>query len=677
MPLLPSALTLMAGVLLGLTGWWPVVACVSAIGSAVLFFLHRNRWALALLFCSLGTINSHFRIPVQAPDFISDQPALYSGLITRTRIGNSSQTLTVHINRCGTDSTNISDISPFDATVTVPAFDTEYEPMQTICFRAALSPVNPVHDLPDELTSADIQLKQRIFMHCVIPPDSVKSVTPASGIKASLKRFQSESTRLLLCSNLKPRTKEFLCTALLGDPSAINPEVRSDFASAGLAHILALSGLHVGLIVMLVSLALWPLRMVHGQIVATIITISLLWLYAAFTGMGDSVVRAVVMLSVYLGAGIFQRRNSGINSLCFAAIAILLVDPSALFSIGFQLSFAAVAAILVFANSINPVSQRHRLAYSIASLLSVSISAMIGTALISCYYFHTLPVYFLIANISTALILPWLIGGGAVLTLLLWLGCDPPWLCHILDLLYSATETIALWVASLPGSTVGQIYRPAWLLLPYAGVLAMLKLWLETRRKLWGSLLLLSIVITGACFVIPADKNLSDTLYIARTTYHTNLIADIPDTNPIIITTAPRADLGAALHNANMRYANFLGMRGYDSLRVASESITAGNLRWKRPWLQLPRLSILVISSDTLLHHAEGHAQYAILCRGYRKSIHQLTERVVCDTIVLSYDLHPKRLARYRAECDSLGLPYRNMRSDGPWSIPISSRKPR
>lgn len=674
MPLLPGALALMAGILMGLTHWWIWMAAGAATAAAVLFILRRHRWALPLLLCALGAVNGHFRIPTHAPDNISDLPAFYSGTITRCRVGNSSQTLTVTINKSGADTAALAPIPPFEATVTVPAFDSEYEPMHSITFHASLRPVEVIHDLPDELSSADIQLRQRIYLHCVIPSDSIRSTAPVKGISASLKRIQCESARLMLSSNLAPRTKEFLCTALLGESSAISPDIRADFASAGLAHILALSGLHVGMIVMLVSLALWPLKIVRGQIAGTVVTILLLWFYAALTGMGASVVRAVVMLSVYLGAGLFQRRNSGINSLCFAAIVILLSDPASLFSIGFQLSFAAVAAILVFANSINPVPRRHRMLYAIASLLSVSLSAMIGTALISCYYFHSLPVYFLIANVAAGVLLPWLIGGGLLLLLLLWMGVDPIWLCDILNQLYTATEAVAVWVASLPGSTVGQIYHPAWLLIPYCCVLVLLKLWLETRRTACGLLLLLSVAITGVCFMLPKENEDSDRLHIARATYRTNLIANISGTNPIIITTAPKADIGATMHDANMRYAHYLGKRGYDTLRRADNCISVPKLRWQRPWLELPGCSIIVISSDSLLRHAKGHARYTIVCRGYRKTIHRLLNEMSCDTLVLSNDLHPKRAARYAAECDSLGIPYRNMKSDGPWSLPISSR---
>nr|MDE7025890.1 ComEC/Rec2 family competence protein [Paramuribaculum sp.] len=517
-------------------------------------------------------------------------------------------------------------------------------------------------------------LKNRIFMHCVTPNDSIKQILPTKGLIPALRRYRSDASQILLQSDLRPRTKEFLCTALLGDATIIDTEVRADFASAGLAHILALSGLHVGLIVMLVSLTLWPLKIVGGGTVRTIIVILLLWLYAVFTGLGASVVRSVLMLSVYFGAKILQRQSSGYNSLCFAIIVILLADPASLFSIGFQLSFSAVASILLFANTINPISQRNRLAYNTMSLTCVSLSAMMGTALISCIYFHNLPVYFLLANVAITLLLPWLIGGGAILMILEWCGCNPEWLYCFIDTLYNMVEGTARWVSSLPSATICHIYLPAWILLPYTAVIALLKLWLHNRRT-WTAISAIGAAgIAAACIIFIPRTNEPPTMYVTRTTYHTNIVAYTPNEQPVMITTATNADLGATMHKANRKYIHFLGRRGYDSLHHGGHRHITNNWVWNRPWLDTGLRFIALISHDSLLRKPPKQVSHALICRGYRGNIKNLNNILRPDSIVLSYDLHPKRAKRYETECDSLKIPYRNMREDGSWQFPINSR---
>lgn len=669
MPLLIPAAMLVAGTVCGITVWWGYFTAAAAAGCIALLFTSYKLVAFALALSAIGAFNAKLRVATDAPEAYNDTIYYYQANILQTRIGDTSQTLTLRVTHAAKDSTQLKKIAPFDATVTVPSFHTEYEPMHTIQFVGALHNIEPEHDLPDEITAADIQRQRGIYLHCVLPADSIKSIFPTPGVVAGLRRQRSEAARLLLTSSLQPRTKEFLCTALLGDAAVISSDVRQDFASAGLAHVLALSGLHVGLIVMLVSFALWPLRIVRGNVIATIIVILLLWLYAVFTGLGASVVRAVVMLSVYLGARILQRQSSGYNSLCFALIVLVLADPGSLFTIGFQLSFAAVAAILLFAKALNPISMRNRIAYNAMGLVCVSLSAMIGTALISCIYFHNLPVYFLLANVATTLLLPWLIGGGAVLLLLEWAGWDAVWLCHIIDFIYAVVEWVAQWVASLPYATLRHIYMPAWILIPYAAVVATLKIWLEKRSRPWGSIFIGTVLVMLVCsFLLPEPKDTAK-LYVARTTYHTDLIVNIPEKRPVLITTATSADRGAAIYRANQRYTHFLGRRGYDSLMCVRDSFRNDLVTWHRPWLKAGKEHIAVISNDSLLITPSMHIDYALVCRGYRKDIKDVVEFMHPDTVVLAYDLHPKRASRYAAECELLKIPYRNMRSDGAWSI--------
>lgn len=671
MPLLLPAAMLTAGTVCGITVWCWYLAAAASMGCIALLFTRYKLVAFALALGAIGSVNAKFRVATEAPATYTDTTYCYQANILQTRIGDTSQTLTLKVTHAAKDTSQLHSIDPFEATVTIPSFHTEYEPMHTIWFVAAFHNTTPEHDLPDEITAADIQRQRRIYLHSILPDDSIKIVFPTPGIIASLRRQRTEASSLLLISSLKPHTKEFLCTALLGDAAIISSDVRQDFASAGLAHVLALSGLHVGLIVMLVSFALWPLRIVRGNVIATIIVILLLWLYAVFTGLGASVVRAVVMLSVYLGARILQRQTSGYNSLCFALIVLVLADPGTLFTIGFQLSFAAVAAILLFANALNPISMRHRVAYNAMGLVCVSLSAMIGTALISCIYFHNLPVYFLLANVATTLLLPWLIGGGAILLLLEWAGWDPVWLCQVIDFIYGIVEWVAQWVASLPYATLRHIYLPAWILIPYAVVVALLKIWLEKRNKVWGTILIGVACIMMTCsFLLPEPED-SAKLYVARTTYHTDLIVNIPGEQPVLITTATSADRGAAIYRANQRYTHFLGRRGFDSLLCVRDRFRNNFVTWHRPWLKAGKKQLAVVSNDSLLMTPLTHIDYAIVCRGYRKNIEDLVEITHPDTIVLAYDLHPKRALRYAAECDTLKIPYRNMRLDGAWSIPM------
>ena len=163
-------------------------------------------------------------------------------------------------------------------------------------------------------------------------------------------------------------------------------------------------------------------------------------------------------------------------------------------------------------------------------------------------------------------------------------------------------------------------------------------------------------------------------MYVTRTTYHTNIVAYTPNEQPVMITTATNADLGATMHKANRKYIHFLGRRGYDSLHHGGHRHITNNWVWNRPWLDTGLRFIALISHDSLLRKPPKQVSHALICRGYRGNIKNLNNILRPDSIVLSYDLHPKRAKRYETECDSLKIPYRNMREDGSWQFPINSR---
>lgn len=672
-PLLWPTVAFVSGVLCGNTQWGLIFATITCVSAITIALTQRYKTAALMALCAIGAANAYYRIPRQGNTNPPEGICRYQGDIIRARIGDTSQNLIITITGYASGIDSIRPITPFDASITIPSFNTEFEAWHTIVFTGNLSADTADHDLPDELSPSDILASQHIYVHGLIPMDSIKSITPTKGILASIKRWRVPISHLLLQSELKPASKEFLCTALIGDSSVLDANIREDFASAGLAHILALSGLHVGLIAMLVSIALWPVRIWGAKIPRVTAILILLWLYAIITGLSPSVVRATTMLSIFLGADMLQRRNCSYNSLCCAALVILAFDPEAIFTIGFQLSFAAVAAILLLSGDLNPISPRHRILYAFTGYLCVSLAAVLGTAMISCIYFHTFPLYFLLANIVTSLLLPWLVGAGVILLIIEWCGFDPGWLCTSIDFLYCLIAKTAGATASLPGSTINNIYIPAWTLIPYTCIIATIKLWITTRKIIFGTVTALLTLVTAIGITSAPSPSNTPAIYLTRTTYHTNLLAYDGDTTLYMITTAQRPDKEPNLYFATRRYADFMGKRSINHISDAGDALHTNMMDWNRPWLRYGHRFYAVISNDTLLTRTKKHVDYALICRGFRGNMTNVANVLHPDSIILSYDLHPKRTTRYKIECDSLGIPCRAMRYDGAWQLPSSN----
>lgn len=188
---------------------------------------------------------------------------------------------------------------------------------------------------------------------------------------------------------------------LLGIKSGLDPEIKASYAATGAMHVLAVSGLHVGIIYLIISslLKLIP-SYTFTKYAVPILSIIALWSYALLTGFSPSILRAVAMLTVIIMGQSLNRKANTYNSLAIAALALLLFNPVLLFSVGFQLSFLAVIGIVFIYPRLYKILQfNNALISKIWSLTCVSIAAQIATFPLSIYYFNQFPNYFLLSNL--------------------------------------------------------------------------------------------------------------------------------------------------------------------------------------------------------------------------------------------------------------------------------------
>ena len=186
----------------------------------------------------------------------------------------------------------------------------------------------------------------------------------------------------------------------VGDKSAVSKDVRQSYNVSGAAHVLALSGLHMGIIYALLTLLTSRLRL--RLLSQTVIVLSL-WAFVFLVGMPPSAVRSATMLSLYALLSLGYRQHTSVNALAFTAIVILIVSPYTLFDIGFQLSFVSVLSILVWLPIMErwvplDLQQRHRMVRWLWGMTAVSLAAQLGAAPLVAYYFGRFSTYFLLTN---------------------------------------------------------------------------------------------------------------------------------------------------------------------------------------------------------------------------------------------------------------------------------------
>lgn len=207
---------------------------------------------------------------------------------------------------------------------------------------------------------------------------------------------------------------------LLGYKNDLSTDLKSDFAAAGAMHLLAVSGLHVGIVYLLLSYLLMTLGYFEKiQLMRSLLTILGIWIYAFITGASPSVLRSATMFSIMAAAQNLERPGSSFRSIFLSAFLLLIYNAQWLFDLGFQLSYSALLGILIWQGRIESLLRsKARVLNWLNKLVSVSLAAQLGTLPLTLYYFHQFPTYFWLSNILMIPLVTFLMYSGLVLLLI-------------------------------------------------------------------------------------------------------------------------------------------------------------------------------------------------------------------------------------------------------------------
>lgn len=238
-----------------------------------------------------------------------------------------------------------------------------------------------------------------------------------------------------------------------GDRSGITPELRRVFSRSGFSHLLAVSGLHAGIVFLLVNLALaWLPLLRRGHLVRNVAAAGAVWLYVAAAGFPPSAVRAAVMCTLLQTALASSSEYVGLNALATAAFGMLLWNPAWLGDIGFQLSFLAVAAILAWGV---PLCRRCRTRWRaldvVVDAYLIGAVATAATAPLVAHAFGILPLAGIAVNPAAILLAGVVVLGGALWMLL---PVAAPAYAFVLEHAADGIVRLARLTAAVPGGTV-------------------------------------------------------------------------------------------------------------------------------------------------------------------------------------------------------------------------------
>jgi len=272
---------------------------------------------------------------------------------------------------------------------------------------------------------------------------------------------------------------------ILGDKSLLDTETKNAFTNTGAMHILAVSGMHIGLILylFLAVFGFFPRLLTKKQ--ATILIVIFLWIYAVITGFSASVIRAVLMFSILALSQISSKQHDSMNTLFLSAFILLLLNPLYILDIGFQLSYLAMIGIFLFYPKIESLIQIKTVGLKeLWQGTALGFAAQLMTTGISLFYFHQFPNYFLLSNLGLMFFSSIVMGLG----FFLFVVKPIPIISQLTGILLGFSVYAMYWIVQkieeIPGAVAYGYSLPFWVVIFLSLLFVFLILYAKSRKQI-------------------------------------------------------------------------------------------------------------------------------------------------------------------------------------------------
>ena len=646
------AVAALAGWAAGIVLWrygagWAIAAAAAAMGCV--FALRRYYSAMAVAYAlAAGWIVAWTSQPAPAPDALLDGREMrYVATVRSVRNTPGALTMVLDVDsvagqRCRRFGVQIASVPEWMP----PAVG------DIVSFNATLYRPEQPGSYPYAPDYSNMYLANGVVATAYID-DEYKIIGHMGGFRAAMAARRDAVVSMLARSGLSDTAYVMLAAVIAGYTDDLDPAVREGFSTVGIAHALALSGFHVGVVVLIVSLVLFPLRLWPllrpWRIAAGVLVV---WLYAFMVGLPDSVLRAVLMLSVYSLALIIGRKANPYNTLSVAIIIILALRPYSLFSAGLQLSVCAVLGILAFAGKFNPVDPRRHLAHTVIAPVAVACAALLGTMPVTLVVFHRLPLLFMVSNVLIAIALPVMMCGGILLIVCSWLGIGTGLLCIMLNNVSGWLDAAVGFMASLPFAAADSVYLSSVQigLLVLAIIMLAVALHIHRRWCVGAAAAATILFITSSLWA--GEEIAREQAFLLPLRGNTALV--VRDGNKAVATvTCHERHAGNACANIERALTHYMAVCRVDTLQMATGDFSLGKYRRSGDMFEAAGVRVALLVRPGRPDSLAESPCYAIVGNRCRLSGSDIIRLIHPDTLVLGYDLS----ARRRHELLGAGIP--------------------
>lgn len=307
--------------------------------------------------------------------------------------------------------------------------------------------------------------------------------------------------RLLSADIYDPYSRELLKAIILGDKRSLPEELKILYSRTGVAHVLAVSGMHVSLLMMIVSYVLIFMRGGRrSRYIAILISLCCVLFYAFLTGLQAPVCRALIMVLITSVGSLLRRDVDPLNTLCVTAMTLIIWSPYALLNVGFQFSFAAMFGIVLL---YPPISgwwrPGNRLLLAVWKTMAISISAQVTTLPLVLYYFNQFPTYFILSNLLIAVPIIFFMALG-VITFVIPIPLVSMVLAKIISCIVNIMNGGLSIIESLPGAVMHFVRMPFWYyVLLYVIIFCLSYAVIKRYKKITAYILLAIIAVCPYC----------------------------------------------------------------------------------------------------------------------------------------------------------------------------------
>ncbi|MBJ7880778.1 ComEC/Rec2 family competence protein [Gelidibacter salicanalis] len=447
----------------------------------------------------------------------------------------------------------------------------------------------------------------------------------------------------LKSKNFNPDELALINALLLGQRQDISPEIYDSYSKAGAIHILAVSGLHVGILILLNSL-FKPLEYLrHGKLIKTLIIVGVLWSFAIIAGLSASVTRAVMMFSV-VAIGMNLKRPANIyNTLVISMFFLLLFKPLFLFDVGFQMSYLAVIAIVSIQPLLNKLWQPNSTPIKkLWQIFTVTLAAQIGVIPISLFYFHQFPGLFFLSNLVIIPFLGVILGLGIVVILLALMNILPFWIADLYGSIISWMTHFVRWVSLQERFVFKDIsFELPQVFTAYSLILAILLL-LQKQNFKRLTVVMVSVLIFQSTLIFDKKKNRIDAFIVFHKSRHS------------LIGFKSNATL-EIFHNLDSTVANSENsIRNY---KVGNSIISISHDTLENIYI-FNTQKILVIDSSGIYNIPQFLPDYVVLRNSPKINLDRLLDAIKPKLVIADGSNYKSYVQRWETSCTTQKIPF-------------------